>query len=331
MIDIKTLEYDVELITENGVCYLLNDALIRLQWEEQISELAQRATLTVANFRIDDAYLMSLAKINCVIFIHGRWNGGSKTLLFEGTIWEWEYVSGTQKELTLTAYDRLIRLQQSKDFRYYSAGMTTQAILGDICSDWAIPLAYNWSRSIAHEKKVFNADRISNIIISLLEEVRQKTGHKYVAHFRDGKLQIAGQGINTDVYRFDIENTVSTGDKLTINNLVTRVKVIGKQDDDGRAPVEAIVEGDTRYGILQEIVRHYGDKTLDAVKSEARALIDELGKPQETIQAKVPDLPFIRKGHAVEFCAGNLIGLFYVAGVTHMATDRQMTLVLTRG
>jgi hypothetical protein len=329
-IDIKTVEYDAELITEKGTHYLLNDALLRLEWEEQAKELAQRATLTVANFKIGTTYLMALMKINCVIRVYGKWNGGNRTLVFEGTVWEWQYVSSTQKELTVTAYDMLIRLQQSKDFKYYSAGMTTQGLIGDVCGDWNVSMAYTWEQSLTHEKKVFNAERISDIIIGLLEEVRQKTGEKYTAGFRDGKLQITGIGTNKTVYRFDGDNTMTTTNKLTINNLVTRVKIIGKQNNDGRAPVDAIVDGDTKYGVLQEIVRRDSDKTVDAAKSEAAALLKERGKPEEVIRVNVPDLPFLRKGDKVEISAGNLIGFFIVAGVAHNGTIRQMTLTLDR-
>jgi hypothetical protein len=344
MIEISTVEYDAELITEDGTHYPLNDALLSLQWEEQINELSQRVTMTVANVAIGGAWLNSLAKINCLIFIYGKWEGGEKTLLFDGTIWEWQYVSGTQKELTLTAYDRLIRLQQSKDFQYYSPGMTTQAIIGSICNEWniqqaligdidnewSIPLEYKWARSVTHEKKVFNAVAVSDMIIELLEEVKQKTGEPYVAYFRDGKLQITGYGTNAERYKFDTSNTVSTTDKLTIDDLVTRVRIIGKQDDEGRAPVDNTVDGDTQYGVLQEIIRRDGDKTIEAATQEALALIKQRGKPKEIIQINVPDVPVMRKGDTIEVGAGNLNGLFSVEGVSHNATERQMTLTVSR-
>ncbi|MDR2044146.1 MAG: hypothetical protein LBQ15_07225 [Clostridium sp.] len=328
-IDIASVQYDVELITETGTRYLLNDALLSLQWEEQQNELAQRATITVANFALGNTWLMATAKINCVILIYAKWGDG-RNLLFEGTIWEWQYVSSSQKELTIIAYDRLIRLQQSKDFKYYSAGQTTRGLIEDICGEWGIPLSYKWAQSITHEKKAFSAEPISEMIIGLLDEVRQKTGEKYVAYFRDGKLQIVGYGSNNTIYLFDGNSTISTIDKLTINNLVTRVKIIGKADDEGRAPVDAILDGDASFGVLQEIIRRDGDKTVDAAMAEAKALIKERGKPEETIQINVPDLPFTRKGDKIEVSAGNLIGFFFVEGVTHQASVRQMTLNISR-
>ena len=52
---------------------------------------------------------------------------------------------------------------------------------------------------------------------------RSQTGTKYVAIYKDGKLVIADYGTNTDVYLFDYPATISTSDKLSMNNLVTRV------------------------------------------------------------------------------------------------------------
>jgi hypothetical protein len=329
-IDISKLEYEVELLTETGTRYLLNDALLSLQWEEQENELAQRATVMAANMAIGSTWLMAIAKINCVILVYGKW-GGARTLLFEGTIWDWQYQSASQRALTITAYDNLIRLQQSKDFKYYSAGMTTQDLIGDICNSWGVPFDYQWGQSLTHEKKVFSADTISNMIISLLDEVKKKTGEKYIAYFRDGKLQIVDYGSNQTVYKFDNETTISTLDKLTINNLVTQVKIIGKQDDEGRAAVDALVVGDTSFGVLQEIIRRDSDKTIGDATDEANALIKERGKPESTTTVNVPDLPFLRKGDKVDMAAGNLLGIFYVIGVTHNATQRQMTLTLSRG
>ena len=330
MVDIKSIEYDVHLTTEDGTRHLLNEALVLLEWEELENELAQRATITVANFQIGKTYLHLMAKINCIIQITAKWNGG-KQLVFDGTIWEWQYVSAVNKELTIVAYDMLIRLQQSKDFFYKSPGFTTQAIIGEICGDWGIPLEYKWGQNVTHGKKVFSGMEISEMIIELLEEVRQKTGERYVAYFRDGQLQINGYGANETIYRFDGTNTVSTMNKLTINELVTRVKIIGRENSDGRAPVDAIVDGDTRYGVLQEIIRRDANTTLAAAMSEANALIQERGKPEEIIQVAVPDLPFLRKGDRVEIRAGNLTNPFYfVDGVSHYGTTRQMTLTVSR-
>ncbi len=117
-VDVALVGYDVELITESGTVYDLNNALISLMWEEQEGQLAQKATVTVVNFQTGSGYLMSLAKLNCIIRIYAHW-GAERQKMFEGAIWEWNYSSAQTKELTLTVYDPMIRLQQCKDIKYF--------------------------------------------------------------------------------------------------------------------------------------------------------------------------------------------------------------------
>lgn len=327
--DVALVEYDVELITEGGTAYDLDNALVSLAWEEQEGQLAQKATVTVVNVKTGSGYLMSLAKLNCMIRIYAHWGAGRQKM-FEGNIWEWNYASAQTKQLTLTVYDPMIRLQQCKDIKYFSPGMTTPAMLGSICGDWGVPLAYKWSQQITHEKKVFNGEPVSDIITKLLEEVRQQTGGRYVALYKDGALTISDYGTNSDVYVFDTLNTISTSDKLSMSNLVTRVKIIGKEDNQGRVSVDAVVDGDMRFGILQEVIKRDNDKSIGTAMAEAQATLKERGKPEESIMVNSPDLPFLRKGDAVEVAAGNLIGRFHVLGVSHDATQRQMTMTLRR-
>lgn len=328
-IDIALLTYDAELVTETGAAYLLNDALLSLAWEEQEGQLAQKATLELADCKAGADDLRSLLKINCMIKIYADWGKGRQPL-FEGTIWEWKYERGQNQTLSVTVYDPMIRLQQSKDFKYFSKGLATPAIVGNICGDWGVPLDYKWDQQMTHEKKVFNGETVSNMIIKLLEEVQQQTGIQYVASYKEGKLWVGGYGMNQEIYRFTGENTISTSDKLSINNLVTRVKIIGKADDEGRTSVDAVIDGNLDYGILQEIIRRDSNKDIGKANAEAKALLKSRGQPEESILVNSPDLPFLRRGDAVEMSAGNLSGIFHVLGVSHNATQKQMTMTLMR-
>lgn len=329
-IDIAQIRYHTELVTETGDVYNLDGAVLSLAWEEQEGQLAQKATLKLANYKMESGeYLMALAKLNRYLLIYANWGEGEQKL-FEGTLWEWQYASAQNKEISLVAYDPMIRLQQSKDFKYFSAGLTTPAILGSICGDWGITLDYKWSQQMTHEKKVFNCEAVSDMIVKLLEEVRQQTGVKYAALYRDGKLEVTDYGTNQDIYLFDGNNSISTSNKLTLDNLVTRVKIIGKAEDDERSSVDAVVDGNLEYGVLQEVILRDGDKDIGKAKSEAQATLDERGQPEESIMVTAPDVPFIRRGDAVEVSAGNLTGLFLVKGISHNATSKQMTMTLMR-
>lgn len=329
-IDIAQTKYRVELLTESGDVYQIDEAVEELTWEEQDGQLAQKATLTISSHSTENGSLIrSLMKINRVIRIYADWGDGM-TMVFEGTIWEWQYNRSIAQEHSITVYDPMIRLQQSKDFYYFSAGMTTSAILSKICGDWGISLDYQWSQQITHEKKVFNRETVSDMMTELLDEVKSKTGSRYAALYKGGKLVVCGYGSNTDVYLFDYPCVINTSDKLSMDNLVTRVKILGKADDDGRSSVEAVVDGDLDFGVLQDVIIRDEDKTLADAKAEAQETLKENGTPEESITVTAADLPFLRKGDAVEMQAGNLIGVFYVLGVSHDAPSKQMTMTLRR-
>ncbi len=329
-VDIAQVRYHVELVTESGDIYELENAIRSLAWEDQDGQLAQKATITLSSHSTENgALIRSLLKINRIIRIYAD-QGGGMTKVFEGPIWEWQYDRSITQEHAIVVYDPMIRLQQSKDFYYFSAGMSTPAILNAICGEWGVTVDYQWSKQMVHEKKVFNCEAVSDMVVSLLEEVRQQTGTRYVAIYKDGKVVVADYGTNTDVYLFDYPATMSTSDKLSMNDLVTRVKILGKADDEGRSSVEAVVDGDLDFGVLQEIICRDEDKDIGKAKAEAEQTLNERGRPQESIMVTAPDLPFLRKGDAVEVQAGNLTGMFWVLGVSHNATMKQMTMTLMR-
>lgn len=329
-IDTAGLGYGVHIITEDGTKYRITKSVTSLSWEEQEGQLAQKATFTVAaEGSVNGEKIPSILKLNRRVYVLANWGEGYKRV-FQGMIWEWDYKHAEQKTLTVTAYDPMILLQQSKDHKYFSAGMNTKAIIASICKDAGIEANYKWKQSIKHEKKVFRSNTISDMITELLDEVKQQKNEKYVTIYRDGKLEICGYGTNRDIYKFTGTNTISTQDKMSMSKLVTRVKILGKANDDGRSSVDAVVNGNLDYGVIQEIVTRDSNKNLGEAKQEANTILAERGKPEETIMATAPDLPFLRKGDEVEIKAGSLNGRFYAVSVSHNAVTRQMTMTLMR-
>lgn len=94
--------------------------------------------------------------------------------------------------------------------------------------------------------------------------------------------------------------------------MVTRVKIIGKANDDGCSPVEATVDGKTSYGIRQKIVSRGTNDTLDEAKKEAREILADDGKPKEEITIKLPDIPIIRKGDKIHLKTASISAGYYI-------------------
>ena len=78
-VDIAQVQYFVELITETGDIYELDNAIQTLAWEEQEGQLAQKATITISSHSTENgALIRSLLKINRIIRIHANW--GAETV-----------------------------------------------------------------------------------------------------------------------------------------------------------------------------------------------------------------------------------------------------------
>lgn len=66
---------------------------------------------------------------------------------------------------------------------------------------------------------------------------------------------------------------ISVSHKISTSGMVTRVKILGEADDDKRRPVEATVDGQTKYGIRQKIITRAKDDSLDEAKKTAKRLL----------------------------------------------------------
>ena len=319
-------EYSVHAVLPDGTDWDITPGVTNVSWQDPDEEVAQRANITIAQTMTKRGWLHEQLQLCVLIKIFA--NGQE---VFRGIVWEWEYGSSSKtREITLTCYDHFIYTQKSSSFGYYAAGKSTKDIISDICSKNGIKLQYDYS-SIKHAKMVFKNKTIADQILDTLGEAKKKLKNEPVAIFDKQVLIIREKGSNTDVYSFKSDtNTVSTTERLTMDRLVTKVVVIGKEDSAGRRSIEATINGKLEYGTLQEIVYRDGDDTIAAAKDEAQKILDERGKPESDIRAEVPDVPTLRKGDKVHMEAGSLNGFFFVRGVTHNAETRSMSLELER-
>jgi hypothetical protein len=128
------------------------------------------------------------------------------------------------------------------------------------------------------------------------------------------------------VYRFGADLVRRATDKQDIEDLVTRVKIIGKENKEGRAPVVATVDGRTEFGILQDVLYREQYDTAAAAKAAAAEVLAERGAPRKQRTIFAPDLPFLRKGDRVYISAATLEGYFAVVGIQHDADSRSMVM-----
>ena len=317
--------YTCKIYTKNGTIHDITKAITGLKLSDGENELAQKAAIELANILVNGVWFLNQVNLGDQILIFASNEESSNREVFRGTIWDWDYKSSKNKLLKLTAYDHLIYTQNSKDNRFYKSGKSTKTVITDVASDWGIPISYEY-KSITHEKLLIKNETISDIFISLLDETKTKTGgEKYIIRSEKGVMRIMRRGQNANIYQFEAKkSTISTTHKKTLDGVVTRVVITGKEGTDERTPVEATVDGNTKLGVLQEIITRDADTTLDDAKKEASGILAEKGSPKETFGFSAPDVPWIRKGDLVYLHAGNLSGAFYVTSITHDCVKKTM-------
>lgn len=324
-LNIKDITYTAKAILKDGSTVDLTPAIIKRSRQEPTEEIAQRVNLTLAQVKTQKGYLHEILPLCTIIVLYAN-----NTEVFRGIVWEWEFTSSKQKEVDLMCYDHFIYSQRSKNNAYYSAGKSTKDIISDICSKNSIKLSYSYD-SISHAKVLYKAQAISEQILRTLEDAKSKLKSNPVARYDKGTLTIGFQGQNKEVYVFNAdESAMSTNERITMDQLVTKVIVVGKEDDEGRQKVEATVNGKTEYGVLQEVVQRDSDGTIAQAREEAQKILDERGTPKHIISVSAPDVPFVKKGDKVKINAGSLNGEFAVLGITHEETNRTMTMELEK-
>lgn len=313
----KNGSFDLDCIT----------AKLDLSWRNK--QLSQCAKVKCMNVKRSGKYLNMLIGVRDRLFVYAS-DGETTKEVFRGFIWTINYSSALQKELTFTCYDNLIYFQESEDNRYFSPGYSTETICQNICADWGIRLEYNYP-SITHGKMSLKG-ALSNIFLTqILEEVRKQTGARYVVRSEQDVMKILKAGTNTTVYKLASKaNVITESSEFTMDGMITKIVILGKADDDGQSPVEAVLTGDTDvYGVLQKIQNKNETTSLDDVKKEAEQTIKDSGKPARTFEIEALDIPWIKLGDKVAAAAGNALGEFIVTGITHSIQDDEKTMNVT--
>jgi len=329
LIDISKLKYKLILTMASGKQLDITSISENIGWEEGDTELASRIGFTVKNAKYNGKFISDFAQLGCLVTIIADLGTKSEEVA-RGTIVDWESTyNESSSVLDIIAYDELFNLQQSQDNRYYSAGTGTKTAITAIFKDWGIPVEKYNGPDVKHAKTLFKNENLSDILLQLLDDAAKKGGSKCIIRASKGKVSIIPKGSNTTVYHFDEDtNATLARDKTSIADLVTRVKIVGKENKAGRQPVEAVLNGLTKYGIRQKIQNRAQDDSLATAKKAAQDILDKQGKPVRTIALESPDVPILRKGDKIHVKAGSLNGYYIIKSVRHDAANKTMSMEL---
>lgn len=332
MVDLSRVRYDlIVLVQAAGALEPLHvgQALAGLQWEEPTDELATRIQARLVNRKVEryGAWLHQLVPPGAPVLVYADWGEGWQEVT-RGTVYVWDYQSGQEGVLSITAYDMLAQWA-SVDDRYYPAGTTGRAIIQDIAAAWQIPMGIVEGPDVALSKQIFRSRSIKDMVFDVLHQSRMRGAGRFVVYAERGRVHIRRPGWNQPVYHFGADsNVLQTRDNRSMEpgTFITRIKVVGQEDLEGRRPVVATLDGLTEFGVIQDLIYAQEYDTPAAAMEAARQELAERGKPIETRTVVAPDLPLLRRGHRIHVSAGTLNGFYDVVGIHHDADARRMDL-----
>ena len=325
MYTLHNIEHAVIAALYDGNTVNLAQVCERIGIEEAKNEIACRLNLTVRNVLYKaDTLLIEMMRMVTTVYVFAYVNG-IKTEVFRGRIWK---VSGDvvkNDKFTVTCYDDLMYLNKSKDFAFYPSGTGTKTVVTGKLPEYGIPLGGYDGPDVSHEKLVFSKKTPASMMKETLADAELRSGARCVMYMFEGKFYVRRFGTNETMYKFTEQNCVSGDYSESILNLVTKVLVIGKEDDDGRRPIETTATGDMQYGVLLDVVVNNEETFVDA-KADAENIIKEKGKPEEKLTIQTINIPTVHKGDVHYVAVGAAVGYCRVLGVSHDIRAMTMTM-----
>lgn len=330
MIDISKIKYRLVVMTESKKQYNIKEFVEDLGWEENDGELSTRISFTAKNEKTSAGLISSLAKPGCLVGVFAT-DGSIDEEVARGYVTDWKpLLSGSKDKVDITCYDELYNLEESQDLIYYSSGIGTKSAITQIFDNWQIPTEKYDGPDVTHGKLAYKTESLADVLLDILDDAKKKGGGDAFIRAAKGKVSVLQWGSNKTVYHFEADNTKQVSHKMSTAGMITRVKVIGQEDDDGRSSVEAVVNGQTKFGIRQKIYVRGKDDSVSDAQSAAQDIINDKGQVDEEITVQSPDVPFVRKGDLVHITAGTLNDYYFVKGIRHNADSMSMTMDLKK-
>ncbi|MEF3302391.1 XkdQ/YqbQ family protein [Paenibacillus sp. GYB003] len=290
-----------EVVLDNR--YLLGDLIESISLEESLDEIAYRATVTMM-VPADFPGIRPGQEIR----VSGVPHQGTDMayLLHPGVVWDCENSYHGADRLTVTLYDRTIYLSKSEDEYVFPAGQTASQRLEKYAADWDIRLYRIPDTVRTLSKKVYRAQSIYAMIASDLKETARKGGELYRPRMTPNGLELFPIGGNETVWALEPSGNIeSLTQRRTLEGTVTKVKVLGKEENpESATEILAVESKDTdMYGTLQKVVM---DSDITTVSEAAAAAKGYLSGVQETFSVTAIDVNTIRAGDRVHLLGSGM-------------------------
>ncbi|MFH5187078.1 hypothetical protein ACHHV8_33345 [Paenibacillus sp. TAB 01] len=238
--------------------------------------------------------------------------------LFRGIIFQ--HTIDAKGKMSVTAFDENIYLTKNTDSRKFIS-MTASSILRELCGQFNIPVGEIADTEYVIPKLILRDKTIWDMIVTALTETRKQTGRRFLLSARKGAVQLTERGSKiTDWVLEDTTNLLTASYSLSIEELRTKIKVIGGDED--KNPLEAYAENTeliAKYGLLQHLERAPSDLNLSQIEQLAAQLADEHGKIKDDASVEAIGNVEVISGSAVyvKDALTRIVGAFYVNSDSH--------------
>ena len=276
---------------------------------------------------VDGTLITDVVTLNTPLIVYANVGDGFKEIV-RGNVTKLG-LTESNREFTLNveAADAAQALRHTQEDYFFSPDSSSSAIIKKILEDHGVPNEIHVT-DVKHEKKVFRGKYLSDMVADVLKDLKEKGGGTYFLRAREGIVEIIPRGTNETIYHFDIDyNAVRVTDSFDSSDTVTKVKVVGKQREEGKQHVDSVVEGRTDLGTRQVIYARDDKTTLEEAEKAAKKILDENGIKRKT-SVEAPDVPSMRKGDRIRLRSSVGEGFFFVKSIRHDAPQQKMTMEL---
>ena len=282
--------------------YYLGELVRQIALEDSLGEIAYRGTVVL---EYNDSYPQEISLGKNMRISGTPYNIPEIKPFLQGVIWEIESEWRTNKEITFTVYDRSIYLKSEEEY-LFQTGLKASDRIKRYLTDLGLPISKIEDTKIKLDKTIYRAQEICAMIKEDLRATVAKGGDMYRLYMTPAGMELRKIGSNDKIYEFVTEgaNIFEITQKRTLENLVSKVKVVGEAPDDMKSPVLKVVTGDTKYGVIQKIIQD--DEIKNASEAEQKAKIFLSGS-EETFTFTTICIPQIRAGDLIKLNTMNLI------------------------
>lgn len=334
-VDISKVSYSLILLLPDGRELNVDELLLSGTLEELNNELATRLSITLRNIKLKDGWIHQHVYLKRKVILEAT-DGVSTKEVFRGEVYNWKE-SSTSQTVSFIAYDALYELQQSKEHWYFTNDETGASSIKRIASRRGIPVGRIDGPNVKLAAKLYQSGNQGDIIADRLEESRKKGSGRFIVRANQDKLEVVKEASNTVVYELDNKFIEDSSDEHDIESIVTRVKIYGNEDKQGRAEVKSTKEKNTQFGVIQDIIYSSSYKSISEAEKAAEEILEERSKPKIKRRITGPSIPWVRKGDLLNVKTGTICKVVngevvgvpsVILGVTHDIKNLSMSLTL---